>query len=535
MKYKVCILAAGVGNRMRALSEHVNKAILPVNLKAVISHIIEKFPKDIEIVIAVGHKKETIINYLDLAHPERKITYVFVDKYVGPGTGPGYSFLQCKKHLQCPFVFFTADTIVLEDIPTPNKNWYGIAPVRDPENYCTVKIKNNLICQLDDKIKTDNKFAFIGLAGIYDYEVFFDALEKNRETISGEIQTSNGFKKLIEKKLNPSEFTWFDTGTFEKYVKTNESFSGANKKFDFSKGDEFLYFVNDRVIKYFANTDVAKKRCERTKYLKGLCPEIEGSRDNFYSYKKLDGQVLYNVLNSQIFRDFLSWAKRILWKKKKLSKNELKHFYQICKKFYYDKTMQRIKAFHSKNNISDGENHINGVVVPSLKKVLNKIDWDDLCKGIPVRFHGDFKFSNIFVTRDKESQLQKFVLLDWRQDFGGIIQMGDIYYDLAKLYAGIILSDELIKGGMFSFDISGSSVYYDYFLKSCLLEAKEDYENFLKKNGFYLKKVKILTAITFLNMSPLHNYPFNFLVYYLGKSMLYKVLTKMEEKQNDRG
>ena len=26
------------------------------------------------------------------------------------------------------------------------------------------------------------------------------------------------------------------------------------------------------------------------------------------------------------------------------------------------------------------------------------------------------------------------LLLDWRQDFGGKIEYGDIYYDLAKLY-----------------------------------------------------------------------------------------------------
>ena len=40
-KFKVCILAAGVGSRMGELSQYVNKAILPINYKAVISHIIE--------------------------------------------------------------------------------------------------------------------------------------------------------------------------------------------------------------------------------------------------------------------------------------------------------------------------------------------------------------------------------------------------------------------------------------------------------------------------------------------------------------
>src|SRR3989338_4713761 len=129
-EYKVCILAAGVGSRMGTLSENINKAVLPVNFKGTISYIIEKFPKEVELVIAVGHKKETVKDYLALAHPERKITFVEVDNYIGPGTGPGYSLLACKPHLQCPFIFFAADTLVLEEIPEPLNNWFGIAPVK---------------------------------------------------------------------------------------------------------------------------------------------------------------------------------------------------------------------------------------------------------------------------------------------------------------------------------------------------------------------------------------------------------------------
>lgn len=526
MKYKVCILAAGVGTRMGDLSAHINKAILPVKFKAAISYIVEKFPKDIEIVIAVGHKKETIIDYLSLAHPDRKFTYVDVDKYMGPGTGPGYSLLQCKDYLKCPFVFFAADTIVIEEVPEPDHNWFGIAPVKETEKYCTVKIRNNLIYQLDDKIKTDNKFAFIGLAGVYNYRDFFSALEKNREIISGEIQVSNGFKKLIEKKLVPVGFTWFDTGTLKSYIETNKNFSGATQKFDFSKGNEFLYFIDGRVIKFFADENIAKNRYERaTTFLKGLCPEMEAQEGNFYSYNKVDGQTLYNTLNVQIVKDFLQWAKSSLWKKVKLSKKEKDEFRAACRKFYYEKTMKRIKMFYDKTEIEDSWNNVNGVSVPSLKELLDKIGWDYIIlNSIPSNFHGDLQFDNILVTRDPESNLQKFTLLDWRQDFGGSTKAGDLYYDLAKLYGGTILSYQLIKEGMFSFDISGSSVYYNFYIKNDLVEAKEEYESFLAENGFDIRRVKLIAALIFLNMSPLHNDPFDLMLYYLGKSMLYKLL-----------
>ena len=529
--YKVCILAAGVGTRMGGLTDKINKAILPVDFKAVISHIIEKFQTEVEIVIAVGHKKELIKDYLDLAHPERKITYVEVDKYLGPGTGPGYSLLKCRDYINSPFIFFAADSLVLESIPSPKENWFGIAPVKETKNYCTVKIKNNLIYQLDDKIKTNNKFAFIGIAGIKDYEIFFNALEENKEPKSGEIQVSNGFNRLIEHKLNPTGFTWFDTGTLENYKETNESFSGGNSQFDFSKTNEFIYFVNGKVIKYFSNQEIINKRYERSINLKGLCPQIEKKQGNFYYYNKIEGQVLYDVLDRQVLRDFLYWVKLNLWKIEELNVKENLEFKDNCKKFYYSKTIDRLKEFREITNIEDNQNKINGVTIPRLDEMINKIDWEYISNGIPVNFHGDLQFDNILVKRDFNSNLQKFILLDWRQDFGGSTERGDLYYDLAKLYGGMILSYPSIKKREFSFDMSGSSIYYNYSLKNDLLDAKEEFEEFLIQNDFDLTKIKIITSLIFLNMSPLHADPFNLMLYFLGKNRLYHALKELEEKR----
>lgn len=524
MNYKVCILAAGVGSRMGDITNHLNKALLPVNFKSVISHIIEKFQKDTEFVIAVGHKKETIKDYLSLAYPDKKFTFIDVDKYIGPGAGPGYSLLKCKDSLKCPFIFFAADTLVLEDVPPPNQNWFGISPVKETEHYCTVKIKNNLICQLDDKVKNNNQFAFIGLAGVKDYDVFFEALEKNKEIVSGEIQVSNGFRKLVEHKLVPIGFTWFDTGNEKNYIETNRNFSG-DQKFNFSKGEELLYFINGKVIKFFADQSIAQNRCIRAKEaLNGLCPPIEGQRGNFYSYKKVDGQTLYNVLNTKTVKDFLQWAKTNLWRRIDLPKDKEREFQEACRKFYYEKTMKRLDAFYQKTEIEDEASLVNGVSIPPLKDLLAKIEWDEILRGIPSNFHGDLQFDNILVTRDSVSNLDKFILLDWRQDFAGLTDVGDLYYDLAKLYGGTVLSYQLIKEGKFSFDISGSSIYYNFFITNDLVEAQDEYELFLAKNNYDLKKIKLITALIFLNMSPLHHDPFNLMLYFLGKTMLNKLL-----------
>src|SRR3989338_2064088 len=72
----------------------------------------------------------------------------------------------------------------------------------------------------------------------------------------GQVQVSNGFEKLIPKKLTPISFTWFDTGTTENYLKTNMNFLGKNEAFDISKPNEFLYIVNGRVVKFFADKKI---------------------------------------------------------------------------------------------------------------------------------------------------------------------------------------------------------------------------------------------------------------------------------------
>lgn len=220
MNYKVCILAAGVGTRMENFTRYLNKALIPVQGKPAISHILEKIPKDIETIVALGHLKDSLRAYIETAYPERRLTFVEVDRYTGPGTGPGYSLLKCRDSLECPFVYESADTLFLEPIPIPDRNWFGIVRVPDTERFCSVKIEAEKVVRIDDKIKTDNEFAFIGLAGVRDYIPFWDALENNQNLINGEVQVSNGFKSLIAHTLIPIQFTWFDTGTPEAYAYT---------------------------------------------------------------------------------------------------------------------------------------------------------------------------------------------------------------------------------------------------------------------------------------------------------------------------
>ena len=520
MIYKVCILAAGIGSRMEPLTQNINKSLLPVDFKAVLSHIIDKFDDDIEIIIAVGHLKNTVIDYLECAHENRNFTIIEVDRFTGKGTGPGYSLMQCREYLNTPFIFFASDTLVLEKIPEPSYNWLGVSEVSESKEYCTVKIVSNMITNLTDKAISKNKNAFVGVAGVKDYDIFFDSLKKNTELKNEELQVSNGFNALIDYKLKPHFFTWHDTGNMNGYINANKDMSKSGFSFDFSKSNEFLYFVGDKVIKYFEDKNIIKNRYKRSESLEDLCPKIVCLKDYFYSYEKEAGSVIYDVINDQVMSDLLAWLDNKLWTKIELSDSEQKKFKSECFCFYYEKTISRIDKYHEKHQIEDQSTYINGEKIPSLKNMFRLINWEDLKRGLATNFHGDLQFDNILLKDNNE-----FLLLDWRQDFSGNVNFGDKYYDLAKLNGGMKVSYKLIKQGNFSFlkDIEGN-ITISHQVPEELNKSEILFRNFLNEKKLDIFKIDLITSLIFLNMSPMHHEPFDHYIYNLGKSSLYKTL-----------
>ncbi|MBL7047426.1 MAG: NTP transferase domain-containing protein [Candidatus Marinimicrobia bacterium] len=517
MNYKVCILAAGTGSRMLPLTEHFNKALLPVAYKAAISHIIEKFPKEIEIVIAVGHEKNKIAEYLLCAHKNRKVQLVDVDNISNIGSGPGYSLLCCKDHLQCPFIFCSADTIVVEDIPTPDRNWMGVASTTNPEEYCTLAIQEGIISGLDDKIKCNNKDAFIGLAGIKDYGHFFASIQDDNSLIKDELQVSNGFRSLIQKNIYPITFSWHDTGNLEGYRSANTFFLEETEFFDFSKTNEYLYFVGNKVIKYFGDKKNTHNRCLRAKQLRGLCPPIQCETDYFYSYYKVSGKVMYDSITPSSVEKLLLWLKRNLWIEFNLDSKKMVEFKDACVSFYRAKTTARLNAYYKKYNLKDSSWAINGEIVPNASDLLSRIDYEWLSNGVPTKFHGDLQFDNILVTEDSS-----FILLDWRQDFSGILEYGDMYYDLAKLNGGIYVSYKKIKQGLFEFNEDSGGCFISTDSDHNLAQAKSIFDDFVKENNYDMRKIEILTGIIFLNMAPMHHAPFSHYIYNLGRHQINK-------------
>ena len=128
------------------------------------------------------------------------------------------------------------------------------------------------------------------------------------------------------------------------------------------------------------------------------------------------------------------------------------------------------------------------------------------------------------LTQDFAVQKDKFIFLDWRQDFAGFTDIGDIYYDLAKILHGLIVSHEIVTKNLFQISWR-KNINFDFNRKYILVECEGLFYSWLEEKGFNITKTKILTALIFLNIASLHHEPYNFLLYALGKTMLNQTIT----------
>ena len=83
------------------------------------------------------------------------------------------------------------------------------------------------------------------------------------------------------------------------------------------KKNEAIYIINNRVIKFFEDKKVVNQRYKKSKIVKGIFPILK-KINNFYYYNFEKGKTLYEVKKqTKIFNDFLKWADKNLWIKKK--------------------------------------------------------------------------------------------------------------------------------------------------------------------------------------------------------------------------
>ena len=503
----VLIMAAGLGTRLKHHTAHKHKALVPVGTEAAISHVISKFPIEYEIVVATGYQADSLEEYCLLAHPDRRFRFVRVTGWDDPKTDPGHSVWQCRDLLQRPF-FLAAPDSLIQILPHMEGNWLGVYPTDACDKYATVQVMDGTVTAIANKGPLGFDHAFIGWAAVYDYQTFWTQLDR----AAGHELVAAWKDVAVYPNLTAKVIPWFDVGNLDDLAVARRHYGdpiGSPKSLD-----EVTYLVGGRVLKFHPDPQVSRNRFLSGTRLGHLAPPGLTAGAHFIAYDWKAGKDLYGC-SATIRSAFLDQLGRVFTEsvRRRLEIFEINSFYR-------DKTQARADLFRTRfgaHYFSTAFN-INGVKHRPLEELLGGLDYRTFSTGTFYSgFHGDLHFDNVIYDGTG------FTYLDWRESFAGSVDGGDIYYDLGKLYAGILLNFNLLKTDV-SVDLQEGAftLMYHHPIDMSLADFKIVYENWLQAHGFDLTRVKTIAGLAYLNIAPLHGPVW-------GKILLVKAIELLDE------
>jgi thiamine kinase-like enzyme len=240
-----------------------------------------------------------------------------------------------------------------------------------------------------------------------------------------------------------------------------------------------------------------------------------------FGYDFIEGKLLSNVSKIDIFSNFIEKFYEFAFSNNTC--NDILKFQNDCEYMYKTKTYDRIKQFQ--NTDLDELDHINGIFVEPIINIMNKIDWNKIItNAIPTNFHGDLQPENIIVSKDNT-----IFLIDWRESFGTDLKIGDFYYDLSKLYHGLLINGTIVKEKKFSVEIENNQAKISYLSKDNLMEFNKKLEFFCQKHQIEYNHVRFLGILHYINIAEFYmntEPEYSKFIFLLGKLLMTEYLLK---------
>ena len=90
---------------------------------------------------------------------------------------------------------------------------------------------------------------------------------------------------------------------------------------------------------------------------------------------------------------------------------------------------------------------------------------------------------------------------------------------------GLIVNHGIIANDQYNASWKDGEIEFGLRRKQSLVECEQRLNIWVQENDYDLKKVRVLTALIYLNIAALHHYPYSLLLYGLGKKMLKQELS----------
>jgi len=230
---RAIILAGGLGERLRPLTDKMPKPLLPIKGRPLLEHLLMFLKKyDIkEVTVSVGYKAEMIMDYFGNGEKlGMHIDYVVEKERLG--TGGCLNLL--KERPTGTFIVMNGDNLTnfdLSDMISYHKRkgkkaTLALLEVEDPSAYGVAKIKDNLIEEFIEKPKKEDAPSNLISSGFYLFEPEVLSLAKGKTHFMLEKEVFPILAKEKELAYYKINTQWFDVGTLERYEQAIKEWKG---------------------------------------------------------------------------------------------------------------------------------------------------------------------------------------------------------------------------------------------------------------------------------------------------------------------
>lgn len=160
---RAIILAAGVGSRLRPITDKKPKTMVTVNNKPMIGHIIDALiqAEVPEIVVCTGYRADQLQSYLTEIY-QTKVELIFVNNPVYETTNNMYSLYLAREYLRGDLLLMNADLVFDPSIISSLVEFSGSAIAVDKGNYLDeamkVVVEHNVVKNISKKICIEDSY-----------------------------------------------------------------------------------------------------------------------------------------------------------------------------------------------------------------------------------------------------------------------------------------------------------------------------------------------------------------------------------------
>lgn len=197
------VLAAGEGTRLRPLTRHRPKPMLPVLSKTILEHIFNSLIESgvTEIIVVVGYKRNRIQSHFGSSYRDVPLTYSIQERQLGTG----HALLMTRSHVEETCLVINGDQIVgtgiIDDVVETHQTNDAVATLgllnrTEIGEYGGVLLEDNFVSEIIEGPRDDRNYRLN--TGVYALEPsIFDTIEATPPR-NGEYLLTDALRQLIE-------------------------------------------------------------------------------------------------------------------------------------------------------------------------------------------------------------------------------------------------------------------------------------------------------------------------------------------------